>query len=89
MTTDAKSSLTRQLIEAIRQTDEWDRIWKENPELQEAKAQLDTVMEQVAPQISKELHDNLWSALHALIAATENTSILYGMHVNAALAERV
>lgn len=85
----ADSNFTRQLMQAIRQTDEWDRIWKESPELQEAKARLDTAMEQVGSQISKELYDNLWSALHVLIATTENTSILYGMHVNAALAERV
>jgi len=80
---DTKSDFTRQLMQAIRQTDEWDRIWKESPELQEAKAQMDTAMEQIG---SKELRDSLWTALNGLIAATETTSILYGIHVNAALA---
>ncbi len=79
----ADSNFTRQLMQAIRQTDEWDRIWKESPELQEAKARLDTAMAQIS---SAELRDSLWDALNGLIAATENTSILYGMHVNAALA---
>ncbi len=79
------SNFTRQLIQAIRQTDEWDRIWRESPELQEAKAQLDAAIEQIG---SAELRDSLWSALNGLIAATENTSILYGMHVDAALTER-
>lgn len=33
--------LAYQLMEAIRQTDEWERIWMEYPGVVEAKARLD------------------------------------------------
>lgn len=79
------NDFTHQLIQAIQQTDEWDRIWKEDPKLQEAKSQLDEVMEQVGSQIPAELRDSLWTSIYRLNTASENASILYGMRANAAL----
>ena len=43
-----------QLMEAIRQTDEWERIWMEYPGVVEAKAKLDDVMEKVPYELVDE-----------------------------------
>lgn len=79
------TDFTHQLMKAIQQTDEWDRIWKEDPKLQEAKAQLDEVMEQVGPQISAELRDSLWTSIYGLTIASETTAIPYGIRVAIAI----
>ena len=81
-------NFTRQLMKALLQTDEWDRIWKENPKLQEAKVQLDEAMEQVGSQISAELRDSLWTSIYGLNAASETAAILYGIRVVFSLASR-
>ena len=78
-------NFAHQIMKSLQQTDEWDRLWKEDPQLQQAKAQLDETMGQVGSQISAELRDSLWTSIYALNAASENASILYGMRANAAL----
>lgn len=47
--------LARQLMEAIRQTDEWEAIWQEYPGVVEAKGQLDRAMEQISAHVPHEL----------------------------------
>ena len=76
-----KMSFKHQITKAIMQTDEWDRIWKEDPKLQKAKAQLDEVMEQVGAQISAELRDCLCTSIYGLNAASETAAILYGIRI--------
>lgn len=53
-------------MEAARQTDEWDAVWQEYSGVTAAKAQLDSVMEQVRAVIPKELAYALWEAMAAL-----------------------
>ena len=55
---DKNMDLAYQLMEAIRQTDEWERIWMEYPSVVEAKTRLHEVMEKVP----YELVDELWDA---------------------------
>lgn len=78
-------NFTHQIMKAIQQTDEWDRVWKEDPKLQEAKVQLDAAMEQIGSQISAELRDSLWASIYGLNAASEAAAILYGIRVAAAI----
>ena len=73
--------LTFQVMQALRQTDEWDRLWKEDPAIQKAKAQLESVMERVGLKIPGQLADDLWSAVYGLTFASENASLLYGIRV--------
>lgn len=54
--------LARQLMEAIRQTDEWEAIWQEYPGVVEAKGQLDRAMEQISAHVPHELVNELWEA---------------------------
>lgn len=82
MINDANSSLVRELIQAIHQTDEWDRIWTQDPAIQEARSHLETVMEAVK---SKELRDSLLDATSGLTTACENAAIRYGARVTLAL----
>ncbi len=70
--------LAYQLMEAIRQTDEWERIWMEYPDVVEAKAKLDAVMERVSARIPGELVDELWEAMGKLDWASECASVLFG-----------
>ena len=77
-----KKTLTYELIQAIHQTDEWDRIWMQDPAIREARAQLDAVME---PIDSEELRDSLLDATSALTTACENAAIRYGARVTLAL----
>lgn len=79
---DIKTSLTRELIQAIHQTDEWDRIWTQDPAIREARAQLDTLMEPIEP---KELCDSLLDAISALTTACEYAATRYGARVTLAL----
>lgn len=79
---DRKSSLTCELIQAIHQTDEWDRIWTQDPAIQQARANLDTAME---PIESKELRDSLLDAVFALTTACEYAATHYGARVTLAL----
>lgn len=74
--------LTRELIQAIHQTDEWDRIWTQDPAIQAARAQLDTIMELIE---SKELRDSLLDAIFELTTACEYASTRYGARVTLAL----
>ena len=82
MRNDAKSSLICELIQAIHQTDEWDRIWMQNPAIQEARSKLDTLME---PIESKELRDSLLDAISELTTACEYAATRYGARVTLAL----
>lgn len=70
--------LAYQLMEAIRQTDEWDAIWREYPGVVEARTRLDEVMERVDAQIPTELVNELWEAMGAVDWANECASVLYG-----------
>lgn len=79
---DTKTSLTCELIQAIHQTDEWDRIWTQDPAIQEARAKLELVME---PIESKELRDSLLDATFALTTACEYAATRYGARVTLAL----
>lgn len=76
---------TFQVMQALRQTDEWDRLWKEDPAIQKAKAQLETVMERVGLKIPGQLADELWSAVYGLTSASEDAALLYGIRVMGAL----
>ena len=82
MKNDVKSSLTGELIRAIYQTDEWDRIWTQDPAIREARAQLDTIIE---PIESKDLRDSLWDAIFELTTACEYAATRYGARVTLAL----
>ena len=75
-------NLTRELIQAIHQTDEWDRIWTRDPAIQEARTQLDTLMEPIEP---KELRNSLLDAIFALTTACEYAATRYGARVTLAL----
>ena len=79
---DTKTSLTCELIQAIHQTDEWERIWTQDPAIQEARAKLELVME---PIESKELRDSLLDATFALTTACEYAATRYGARVTLAL----
>ena len=76
---------TFQVMQALRQTDEWDRLWKEDPGIQQAKVQLETVMERVGLKIPGQLADDLWSAVYGLASASENAALLYGIRVMEAI----
>ena len=82
MMPDTTSSLTCELIQAIHQTDEWDRIWTQDPAIQEARTQLDTLMEPIEP---KELRNSLLDAIFALTTACEYAATRYGARVTLAL----
>lgn len=73
--------LAYQLMEAIRQTDEWETIWQEYPGVTEAKAKLDAVMERVDAKIPTELVNELWEAFGALDWANECASVLFGVRL--------
>ncbi len=73
--------LAYQLMEAIRQTDEWEAIWQEYPGIAEAKAKLDAIMERVDAQIPTELVNELWEAMGAMDWANECASVLYGVRL--------
>lgn len=70
---------TFQIMQAFRQTDEWDRLWSEDPGIQQAKAQLEAVMERVGLKIPGQLMDELWSAVYGLSSASEDAAFLYGL----------
>lgn len=80
------SALTGELVQAIHQTDEWDRIWTQDPAIQEARAKLEAVME---PIESKELRDSLLDAISELTTACEYVSTRYGARVTLALLNAV
>ena len=75
---DKSMELAYQLMEAIRQTDEWERIWMEYPGVVAAKAKLDEVMERVSTRIPGDLVDELWEAMGKLDWANECASVLFG-----------
>ena len=76
------TDLTCELVQAIHQTDEWDRIWTRDQAIQQARANLDTAME---PIESKELRDSLSDAVSALTTACEYAATRYGARVTLAL----
>lgn len=78
---DKNMYLAYQLMEAIRQTDEWECIWMEYPGVVEAKAKLDAVMERVDAQIPTELVNELWEAFGELDWANECACVLFGFRL--------
>lgn len=74
-----------QVMQALRQTDEWDRLWKEDPAIQQAKTQLEAVMERVGLKIPGQLMDDLWDAVYGLSSASENAALLYGLRAMEAI----
>lgn len=79
------TELMYQVMQALRQTDEWDRLWKEDPGIQQAKARLESVMERVGLKIPGQLADDLWSAVYGLTTASENAALIYGIRVMEAI----
>ena len=79
------AEFTYQVMQALRQTDEWDRLWKEDPSIQQAKAQLEAVMERVGLKVPGQLVDSLWSAVYELTSASEDAAMLYGIRVMEAI----
>ena len=79
-------NFTHQLMKAIQQTDEWDRIWREHPEIQAARSRLETVMQLVE---SKEFYDTILDAVFDLTTVCENTAVRYGARVTLALLDAV
>lgn len=77
--------LAYQLMEAIRQTDEWEHIWMEYPGVVEAKAKLDAVMKRVGAQIPTELVDELWEAFGELDWANECACVLFGFRLSCSI----
>lgn len=73
--------LAHQLMDVIKQTDEWERIWMEYPGVVEAKAQLDAVMKRVSARIPSEMVDELFDAMGKLDWANECASVLYGIRL--------
>ncbi len=78
---DKNMDLAYQLMEAIRQTDEWERIWMEYPGVVEAKAKLDEVMERIDAKIPTEWVNELWEAFGALDWANECACVLFGVRL--------
>ena len=76
------TDFTQQLMKAIVQTDEWDRIWREDSEIQATRSQLEAVMEPIEP---KELRDSLLDAISKLTTACENAAVRYGARVTLTL----
>lgn len=74
---DKNMELAYQLMEAIRQTDEWERIWMEYPGVVEAKAKLDAMMEKVP----RELADELFCAIGGMDYANECACVLFGVRL--------
>lgn len=68
-------NLTSELLRAIHQTDEWDRIWMQDPAIREARAQLDAILDSIEP---KELRDKLLDTTFNLTSVCEETAIRYG-----------
>lgn len=83
--------LTRQLLAGLQQTDEWDRIWKEDPWIRTSKDRLEKVADQIEASVPIEtfakLWDELWDTMLELKQANENATILYGIRVGLALRE--
>lgn len=79
--------LTRQVLNSLQQTDEWDRIWKEDPWIRVAKERLETVLDQINASVPSERFPELWDAIVELKQASENATILYGIRVGLALRE--
>lgn len=73
--------LARQLMESIRQTDEWEAIWHEYPGVVEAKGQLDRAMEQISAHVPGELVNQLWEAFGVLDWANECACVLFGFRL--------
>lgn len=82
---DKNMDLAYQLMEAIRQTDEWGRIWMEYPGVVEAKAKLDEVMERIDAKIPTELVNELWEAFGALDWANECACVLFGFRLSCSI----
>lgn len=76
------TNLICELIQAIHQTDEWDRIWMQDPAIQEARTQLDAIFDSIEP---KELRDKLLDTTFNLTSVCEETAIRYGARVTLAL----
>lgn len=75
--------LAYQLMEAVRQTDEWERIWMEYPGVTEAKARLDAVLDKVP----SELADELFYAIGGMDWANECACVLFGARLACSMAQ--
>lgn len=82
---DKNMDLAYQLMEAIRQTDEWERIWMEYPGVVEAKDKLDEIMERIDAKIPTELVNELWEAFGALDWANECACVLFGFRLSCSI----
>lgn len=77
-----QADLAKELIQAIHQTDEWDRVWVQDPAIRYARAQLDAILDSIE---AKELCDKLLDAISELTTACEYAATRYGARVTLAL----
>lgn len=70
-----------ELMGAITQTDEWERIQLTDPQIKEAEAELDLAIKNISHFVPKEVYGSLEDCARNAAFAYINAAILYGIQV--------
>lgn len=73
------------VLNVIAQTEEWDRIQMEDPQVLKARAAFDRVLDRVKPYVTPEMLSELDDAASNYVASHIDAAILYGMHASEAI----
>lgn len=69
------------VVDAILQTEKWEKIISEDPQIAAAESQLRTVMEAVTARVPKKVRGELESAIVWTQNAFVDAAVLYGINV--------
>lgn len=73
--------IIRSVMDGILQTDKWEKILMEDPQIMAAESQLRAVMEAVSARVPKKVRGELESAIVWTQNAFVDAAVLYGINV--------
>ena len=78
---DKNVGIMDELMQAIVQTDEWESIMENDPEIRRADKELVTILKELKSVISPELYSKIEWSIYDYSNAVECAAMLYGIHV--------
>lgn len=81
------SPFLKQIAQSLLDTSEWERIWRNDPDIQRANKRFYAEWKRVEARIPPKLAENFWFSVMTLMSAESCASVLYGIRAVTAIHE--
>lgn len=81
------NSFLKQIAQSLLDTNEWERIWRNDPDIQRANKRFYAEWKRVEARIPAKLAESFWLSVMTLMSAEACASVLYGIRAVTAIHE--